>query len=128
VHADASFRDTLPRQVRAPAVFKCVRVTSIDDGEDEYAYQATVTINGHVFKGFLYDQGVDDGRHASTSNDDSTAAGVPNMSELHLGGASASGPGSGGVVREGGSSMLPTELYGGGQNLIGGSGYGNAMN
>ncbi|TVU36806.1 hypothetical protein EJB05_18754 [Eragrostis curvula] len=67
-HQDASFRDNLPRQVRAPAVFKCVRVTSIDDGEDEYAYQAMVTINGHVFKGFLYDQGVDDGRHASISN------------------------------------------------------------
>jgi LRP1 type putative zinc finger protein len=117
--------------VRAPAVFKCVRVTSIDDGDDEYAYQATVTINGHVFKGFLYDLGVDDGRHASTSNDDSTAAGVPNMSDLHLGGgASASGPGrSSGAVREGGSSMLPSELYGVGQTMIGGgSGYGNAMN
>lgn len=115
--ADASFRDSLPRQVRAAAVFKCVRVTSIDDGEDEYAYQATVTINGHVFKGFLYDQGAD----ASTSNDDSTA-GVPNMSELHLGGgASASAPGS---------SMAPTDLYGGGggQGMIGGgSGYGNTM-
>ncbi|KAK3163039.1 hypothetical protein QOZ80_1BG0096820 [Eleusine coracana subsp. coracana] len=127
-HQDASFRDSLPRQVRAPAVFKCVRVTSIDDGEDEYAYQAMVTINGHVFKGFLYDQGVDDGRHASTSNDDS-AAGVPNMSELHLGGgasASASGPGNSAAMREAG---LPTELYGGGgHNMIGGSGgYGNTM-
>ena len=35
IPADASFRDSLPRQVRAPAVFKCVRVTSIEDGEDE---------------------------------------------------------------------------------------------
>lgn len=132
-HQDAPFRDSLPRQVRAPAVFKCVRVTSIEDGEDEYAYQATVTINGHLFKGFLYDQGPDDGRHAATSNDDSTAGpGVPNISELHLGGAaSTSGPGGSGA-RQGGSSMvLTTELYGGRghQHILGGggSGYGNAM-
>ncbi|KAL6613796.1 hypothetical protein ACP70R_036066 [Stipagrostis hirtigluma subsp. patula] len=131
-HQDASFRDSLPRQVRAPAVFKCVRVTSIDDGEDEFAYQAMVTINGHVFKGFLYDQGVDDGRHATTSNDESTGAGVPNISELHLGGASASGAG-GSAMREGGTSMVPTELYGGsggggGPHILGGSSYGNTMN
>ncbi|KAJ1287116.1 hypothetical protein BS78_03G405600 [Paspalum vaginatum] len=127
-HQDASFRDSLPRQVRAPAVFKCVRVTSIEDGEDEYAYQATVTINGHLFKGFLYDQGPDDGRHhAATSNEDSATAGVPNISELHLGAASASGPGGSGA------SMAPTDLYGGGGGhhhiLGGGSGYGgNTMN
>ncbi|CAO2172785.1 unnamed protein product [Urochloa humidicola] len=122
-HQDASFRDSLPRQVRAPAVFKCVRVTSIEDGEDEYAYQAMVTINGHLFKGFLYDQGPDDGRHAATSNEDS-AAGVPNISELHLGGAAASGSGTAG--REGGASMAPTELYGGGgqHHILGGSSYG----
>lgn len=121
----------MPRQVRAPAVFRCVRVTSIDDGEDEYAYQATVTINGHVFKGFLYDQGVDDGRGlAATSNDDSTAGGVPNISELHLGGASISGN----AMREGGSSMVHSDLYGGGggsgggPHILGGSSYGNTMN
>ncbi|KAG2594263.1 protein LATERAL ROOT PRIMORDIUM 1-like isoform X3 [Panicum virgatum] len=130
-HQDASFRDSLPRQVRAPAVFKCVRVTSIEDGEDEYAYQAMVTINGHLFKGFLYDQGPDDGRHAATSNDDS-AAGVPNISELHLGAASASVAGGSGV-REGGSSMVPADLYGGGggggqHRILGGSSYGGTMN
>jgi hypothetical protein len=89
-------------------------VTSIDDGEDEYAYQATVTINGHVFKGFLYDQGVDD---------DPTAGGVPNMSELNLGGGPAGGSSG---VREGGLSMAPTDLYGaagGGQDMN----YGSSM-
>ena len=128
--ADALFRDSLPRQVRAPAVFKCVRVTSIEDGEDEYAYQAMVTINGHLFKGFLYDQGPDDGRHAATSNEDSTA-GVPNISELHLGAASASGGAGGSGVREGGyTAAAPTELYGGGgqHHILGGSSYGNTIN
>ncbi|EFJ24923.1 hypothetical protein SELMODRAFT_59069, partial [Selaginella moellendorffii] len=42
----------------AQALFKCVKVTGIEDGENEYAYQATVKIGGHVFKGVLYDQGV----------------------------------------------------------------------
>lgn len=84
---DASFKESLPGQVRAPAVFKCVRVTSVDDGEDEYAYQGVVQIGGHVFKGFLYDQGVE-GRSEE----------FPNISELHLGsgdhrtGASSASP------------------------------------
>lgn len=57
VYVDASFKESLPGQIRAPAVFKCVRVTAVEDnGEDEYAYQAVVKIGGHVFKGFLYDQ------------------------------------------------------------------------
>ncbi|KAF5200668.1 Lateral root primordium [Thalictrum thalictroides] len=88
-HQDASFRDTLPGQIRAPAVFKCVRVTAVDDGDDEYAYQAVVKIGGHVFKGFLYDQGIE-GRE-----------GFPNMAELHLGGT------SGNAGRNGASSSSP---------------------
>ncbi|XWS65486.1 hypothetical protein CRYUN_Cryun05aG0116900 [Craigia yunnanensis] len=58
-HQDSRFKESLPGQVRAPAVFRCIKVTAISDGEAEIAYQATVNINGHVFKGFLYDQGVD---------------------------------------------------------------------
>ena len=54
---DASFKESLPRQVRAPAVFRCIRVTAIEDGQNEYVYQAMVKINGHVFKGLLYDRG-----------------------------------------------------------------------
>ncbi|KFK28306.1 hypothetical protein AALP_AA8G499400 [Arabis alpina] len=46
-----------PPEVSSPAVFRCVRVSSVDDGEDEYAYKTAVSIGGHVFKGILYDQG-----------------------------------------------------------------------
>lgn len=74
---DASFRENLPGQVQAPAVFKCVRVTAIDNGEDEYVYQAMVKIRGHVFKGVLYDQGAER-RHM-----------VSDISDLHLGGPGA---------------------------------------
>ncbi|KAL8196099.1 hypothetical protein R6Q57_025099 [Mikania cordata] len=94
-HQDARFMQSLPAQVRAPAVFKCVRVTAVEDGDDEYAYQASVTISGHVFKGFLYDQGVE-------TRDQTNM--IPNISELHLGG------GSGRNV--GGSLGSPPAVYG----------------
>lgn len=46
-----------PGEVSSQAVFRCVRVSAMDDAEDEYAYQTAVKIGGHVFKGILYDQG-----------------------------------------------------------------------
>ncbi|PHT34407.1 Protein LATERAL ROOT PRIMORDIUM 1 [Capsicum baccatum] len=105
-HQDASFKASLPGQVRAPAVFKCVRVTSVDEGEDEYAYQAAVRIGGHVFKGFLYDQGLDEGKNNNN---------FPNLSDLHLGGGNGNEP----------SDLYATSTGGG---LLGGSNYGNPIN
>ncbi|KAF5753016.1 putative Lateral root primordium protein-related [Tripterygium wilfordii] len=46
-----------PAEVSSSAVFRCVRVSSIDDADDQYAYHTAVNIGGHVFKGILYDQG-----------------------------------------------------------------------
>lgn len=46
-----------PAKVSLTAAFQCVRMRSVDDGDDQYAYQAAVTIGGHVFKGILYDEG-----------------------------------------------------------------------
>ncbi|XP_073144921.1 protein LATERAL ROOT PRIMORDIUM 1 [Henckelia pumila] len=117
-HQDASIRDSLPGQVRAPAVFKCVRVTALDDGEDEYAYQAVVKIGGHVFKGFLYDQGIE-GRDAS----------FPNISELHLGGGGGGGGGGRGGVSSTAADLHPTDiLAASGGGFLGGTSYGNSMN
>ncbi|KAG7035882.1 Protein LATERAL ROOT PRIMORDIUM 1 [Cucurbita argyrosperma subsp. argyrosperma] len=121
-HQDAGFPEALPGQVRAPAVFKCVRVTAVDDGDDEYAYQAVVKIGGHIFKGFLYDQGVEPGDE------------FPNVSELHLGDG-------GGITRNNrngvsSSSPLvdPSDVYnaaatggGGAPCFLGGSNYGNQI-
>ncbi|KAI7740088.1 hypothetical protein M8C21_029874 [Ambrosia artemisiifolia] len=118
---DASFKESLPGQVRAPAVFKCVRVTAVEDGGDEYAYQASATIGGHVFKGFLYDQGVE-------TRDNSS---FPNFSELHLGGTGA-GTGTGVGRNVGGSSSLldaPPDVFAtSGGGLLTGSTYGNQIN
>ncbi|KAL5170056.1 Protein LATERAL ROOT PRIMORDIUM 1 [Glycine soja] len=75
-HQDGSLKQSLLGHVRAPAVFKCHRVSAIGNGEDEFAYLATVHISGHVFKGFLYDHGVD----GKTAN-----AVVPCVSELQVG-------------------------------------------
>lgn len=108
----------MPGQVRAPAVFKCVRVTAVEDGKDEYAYQAVVKIGGHVFKGFLYDHGVENNENREV---------YPNMSELNLGGnVGGSGRNNNGVVSSS-SPMLDPDVYAasGSGGLLGGSAYGN---
>ncbi|XP_060188806.1 protein EXPRESSION OF TERPENOIDS 1-like [Lycium barbarum] len=46
-----------PSKVNSTAVFQRVRMSSIDETEDQIAYQAAVNIGGHIFKGLLYDQG-----------------------------------------------------------------------
>ncbi|CAI9103740.1 OLC1v1002278C1 [Oldenlandia corymbosa var. corymbosa] len=52
-----SIEGNFPAEVSVPAVFRCVRVSSMDNVVDQFAYQASVNIAGHVFKGVLYDQG-----------------------------------------------------------------------
>ncbi|KAK4424114.1 protein SHI RELATED SEQUENCE 1 [Sesamum alatum] len=51
------FEGDLPGEMSFPAVFRCVRVSSADNMVDQYAYQTSVSIGGHVFTGVLYDQG-----------------------------------------------------------------------
>ncbi|KAK8616436.1 hypothetical protein V6N13_017986 [Hibiscus sabdariffa] len=53
-----------PAEVTSPATFRCVRVSSMEDASDQYAYRTAVTIGGHVFKGILYDQGPDQGHYS----------------------------------------------------------------
>lgn len=38
-------------------MFRRVRVSSIDNAVDQYAYQTAVIIGGRIFKGILYDEG-----------------------------------------------------------------------
>ncbi|XP_022725081.1 protein SHI RELATED SEQUENCE 1-like [Durio zibethinus] len=53
-----------PAEVTSPATFRCVRVSSIEDAADQYAYRTAVSIGGHVFKGILYDEGPDQGHYS----------------------------------------------------------------
>ncbi|KAG6577238.1 Protein EXPRESSION OF TERPENOIDS 1, partial [Cucurbita argyrosperma subsp. sororia] len=54
-----------PAEVNSTAVFRCVRMTTLDEptGTDQYAYQTAVNIGGHIFKGILYDHGPDQHHH-----------------------------------------------------------------
>lgn len=77
---------SMPKQLTAPAEFRCVRVSPMDGGEDdEFAYQAVVRIGGHVFKGFLYDQGLDNDSDDHAENNVPHPGLFPNISDLHLG-------------------------------------------
>ncbi|GMH13467.1 hypothetical protein Nepgr_015308 [Nepenthes gracilis] len=58
--------ENFPAQVNFPATFRCIRVTSEDNVVDQYAYQTSVSIGGHTFKGILYDRGPAAGETSST--------------------------------------------------------------
>ncbi|EOX97903.1 hypothetical protein QUC31_015442 [Theobroma cacao] len=68
-----------PAEVTSPATFRCVRVSSIDDAADQYAYQTIVNIGGHVFKGILYDQGPAEGHHHTVGECSSRETQQPNQ-------------------------------------------------
>ncbi|KAG6386762.1 hypothetical protein SASPL_151936 [Salvia splendens] len=63
-----------PSEVSAEAVFRCVRVSAMDDAEEQFAYQTAVNISGHVFKGILYDQGGESQYIAGETSSDASAA------------------------------------------------------
>ncbi|KAF2324642.1 hypothetical protein GH714_015874 [Hevea brasiliensis] len=65
-----------PPEVNSPAVFRCVRVSPMDEPDEQYAYQTAVNIGGHVFRGILYDQGPD-GRY--TSGGESSSGGAQQL-------------------------------------------------
>ena len=100
----------LPQEVRAQALFQCVRVTGIggDGFEDEFAYRAVVRIGGRIFRGLLHDQGVILERSNNANNIMQLPRGSGNMNviqddnHLQLGGG-----GGGGGRSTSSSSLLP---------------------
>ncbi|CAK9177216.1 unnamed protein product [Ilex paraguariensis] len=81
-----------PAEGSFPAVFRCVRMSSGDDAVDQFAYQTSVNIAGHIFKGILYDQGPESLHIARESS--SSALQQPNFinSAASIGTASLSYP------------------------------------
>ncbi|XP_078442826.1 protein SHORT INTERNODES-like [Wolffia australiana] len=59
ITSTTSTSGSFPPEVSSSAVFRCVRMSAVDDMDDQFAYQTTVSIGGHLFKGLLYDQGPD---------------------------------------------------------------------
>ncbi|WCJ43529.1 Protein SHI RELATED SEQUENCE 1 [Euphorbia peplus] len=105
-----------PPEVSSSAVFRCVRVSGFEENEDQYAYQTTVNIGGHMFKGILYDQGPENAymQPAETSSGGGSV-GVQPLNLIQGGNVTAISPtGGGGGVTSGSSSgafMDASSLY-----------------
>ncbi|KAJ0888705.1 putative transcription factor STY-LRP1 family [Helianthus annuus] len=67
-----------PSELTTPANFRCVRVSSIDETDDQFAYQAAVNIGGHLFKGILYDQGPES-QYMGGDTSSGGSAGIPQL-------------------------------------------------
>lgn len=93
-----------PSEVSAEAVFRCVRVSAVDDAEEQFAYQTAVNISGHVFKGILYDQGAEG--HYMPGEASSGGAGHLNLSAAAT---ATSAPNTTAAVAS--SSFLDPSLY-----------------
>ncbi|KAE8721841.1 Protein SHORT INTERNODES [Hibiscus syriacus] len=98
-----------PAEVSSDAVFRCVRVSSIEDADDQYAYQTAVNIGGHVFKGILYNQGPESGYDmvtpsAAAAGESSSGAGV--VQPLNL--ITAAGTNTDNIVASTGSGASPS--------------------
>uniref|UniRef100_A0A1J3F6G5 Protein SHI RELATED SEQUENCE 1 n=4 Tax=Noccaea caerulescens TaxID=107243 RepID=A0A1J3F6G5_NOCCA len=105
---------SFPAEVSSSAVFRCVRVSSVEDGEEEFAYQTAVSIGGHIFKGILYGQGSGSsggGYNVIAAGEDSSG-GAQQMNLMTAGSvtvatASSSTPNAGGI----GSSSAAATAY-----------------
>ncbi|XP_021646294.2 protein SHI RELATED SEQUENCE 1 isoform X1 [Hevea brasiliensis] len=111
-----------PAEVSSPAVFRCVRVSGIDEHDDQYAYQTAVNIGGHFFKGILYDHGPESTYMSAAETSSGGASGVAQPLNLITAGtatasAAISPTGAGGGVTSASSSaaasafMDPSSLY-----------------
>nr|GLL48381.1 protein SHI RELATED SEQUENCE 1-like [Ipomoea trifida] len=97
-----------PAEVNSPAVFRCVKVSAMDDEVDQYAYQTAVSIGGHVFKGILYDQGPENRYNSSSVPGESSSAAAQHHQPLNLiSGATASHH----QHQQPGITMLDPSLY-----------------
>jgi LRP1 type putative zinc finger protein len=111
--------DRFPREVSSEAVFRCVRLGPVDEGDAEVAYQTTVSIGGHVFKGILHDVGPDTSlaagaRHQpADGSSPSTAAGGGGEGGSAAAAAAAAAVSSSAVVMDPYPTPGPYGSYGG---------------
>ncbi|XP_028794351.1 protein SHI RELATED SEQUENCE 1-like isoform X1 [Neltuma alba] len=102
-----------PAVVSSSAEFRCVRVSPMDEADEQYAYQTAVNIGGHVFRGILYDHGPDP-NYTSTA-DTSPGGAVQPLNLIAATGVSAlpAATTSGGAAAGGSSAgpLLDPSLY-----------------
>ncbi|KAI3930529.1 hypothetical protein MKX01_036975 [Papaver californicum] len=85
--------NVFPSEVNSSAIFRCVRVSAMDEAEEQYAFQTAVNIGGHVFKGILYDQGPESPyahHHGGAGGGETSTSGA--------GGSESGGAGTGGAA------------------------------
>ncbi|PIN21685.1 hypothetical protein CDL12_05601 [Handroanthus impetiginosus] len=83
----------LPPEVNSQAVFRCVRVSAMEEADEHLAYQTAVNIGGHVFKGILYDQGPESA-YPSGGGESSSGGGGSQQQPLDLIAAAAATSGA----------------------------------
>ncbi|GJT19190.1 ribonuclease H-like domain-containing protein [Tanacetum coccineum] len=85
IPSSSGFGGPFPTEVSGEATFTCVRVsTSLEENAavDQYAYETSINIGGHLFKGLLYDQGPH--RPVVNSRDMDAYAGDPQKSTINI--------------------------------------------
>lgn len=89
-------------------------MSSVDDAEDQFAYQTAVNIGGHVFKGILYDQGPENQYMAAGESSSGGGSASHQHNLIGAAGTSTSAATSGGggaAAAPEGSSYLDPSLY-----------------
>ncbi|KAI3521936.1 hypothetical protein L1887_11412 [Cichorium endivia] len=74
LHNSSSDGIHFPALMSSPAVFQCVRISGVDETNEQLAYQTAVSVGGHVFNGILYDHGPDPGLYNNHVRESSSAA------------------------------------------------------
>ncbi|XP_035833764.1 protein SHI RELATED SEQUENCE 1 isoform X2 [Helianthus annuus] len=64
-----------PAEVSSPAMFRRVRVSGMDETNEQMAYQTAISVGGHVFNGILYDHGPDQGQYSHPVGESSSTTG-----------------------------------------------------
>ncbi|TQD99379.1 hypothetical protein C1H46_015037 [Malus baccata] len=72
-----------PPEVSSQAVFRCVKVSAMDD-EVQYGYQTAVNIAGHLFKGILLDHGPESPNYNMNMAAETSSGGGVNFQPLNL--------------------------------------------
>jgi LRP1 type putative zinc finger protein len=110
--------ERFPREVSSEAVFRCVRLGPVDEADAEVAYQTTVSIGGHVFKGILHDVGPDTSlaggaRHQAAEGSSPSTAAAGGGEGGGSGSAAAAAVSSSAVVMDPYPTPGPYGSYGG---------------
>lgn len=100
-----------PAELSSQTVFRCIRVSGTDDTDEEFAYQTSVNIAGHVFKGILYDHGPGHQYNTIGGGEGSSGGGSGAQQFNLIAGGSAAEMSSAAAATSGDPTMIDPSLY-----------------